>query len=246
MLSTTEYDAFKFREDNRNGVNRGHVEFLIKSIKANNRLRDQPIKVTRDLQVINGQHRLLAAKELGVEVFYEYVDAPDAQQMAIENMNKQWSPLDYLNLYVKNGYKEYIRLAEFMREMRIPIKFALAILRQDHKSAMHNFKMGEFVFQDYAHTDCIPLIWQTVEILQAHAMKGNYLRTVRFWQALIILFSNEKFNPEKWFKQVRSHAHRFVVKARTQDYLAVIEHVYNFHSSPANCIRLTNNMRIDP
>jgi len=216
------------------------------SIKANNKLIDHPIKVTRDLHIINGQHRLLAAKQLNVPIYYEYVEEATAQDMAIENMNKQWSPNDYLNLYVKNGYEEYIKLAEFMNNMKVPIKFALAILRQENKTAVHNFKMGLFVFEGYAHSSRIPLIWKTVELLQVHGIKGNHLRTVRFWQALIILFIHEKFDEKKWLRQVSSHAHRFVVKARTQDYLSVVEHVYNFKCQPLYCIRLTNDVRFNP
>lgn len=246
MLETMEYDVFRFRDDNRNGINKGHVEFLIMSIKENNRLKDHPIKVTRDLQIINGQHRLLAAKELRVPIYYEYVEMPNAIEIAIENMNKQWSPMDYLNLYTRNGYPEYIRLTEFMRDMKIPIKFALAILRKDHTKAMHDFKMGNFEFEGYAHTKVIPVIWETVETLRQHGMRGSHLRTVRFWQALIILFIHERFDNKKWMRQVASHAHKFVVKARTRDYLAVIEDVYNFKVHPHHYVKLTDNVRVNP
>jgi hypothetical protein len=246
MLSTTEYEAFKFREDNRDGINKGHVDFLKESIRASNMLKHHPIKVTRDLQIINGQHRLLAAKELGVPIYYEYVDEPNAEQMAIENMNKQWSPNDYLNLYVRNGYAEYVKLAQFMRDSKIPLKFALSILRKETKNAMTDFKMGRFVFDEYEHAQSIPHIWKTVELLQAHGMKGAHLRTVRFWQALLILFIHEKFEAKKWFNHVSSHAHRFVVKGRMQDYLSLIEQIYNYKCPLTHWVRLTDNVGLDP
>lgn len=246
MLKTTEYDVFKFRNDNRNGINKAHVNSLKMSIQENNRLKDHPIKVTRDLQVINGQHRLVAAKELKVPIYYEYVEVPDALHMAIENMNKQWAPMDYLNLYTRNGYKEYMHLAEFMRNMKIPIKFALTILRKDNNKDMHDFKMGNFVFEGYSHADAIPVIWETINILNKHGMKGNYLRTIRFWQALIILFTHKKFDKKKWIDHVASHAHKFVVKARTKDYLSVIQEVYNYRCGNKNYISLVDNVSIDP
>jgi len=246
MQHTTEYDVFKFRKDNRETINKAHIDFLITSIKADNRLADHPIRVTREGEVINGQHRLLAAKALGVPIFYEYVDNPSPSQMAIENMNKQWSDNDYLHLYCSNGYEEYIKLKQFMDNNKVNIKFALAILKKEKKEDRTNFKMGNFKFSNYEHETAIKIIWETIDLLRAHGMKGTHLRTVRFWQALIILFTHEQFEEKLWYRQVCSHAHRFVVKARMIDYLAVIEHVYNFSRHTSNQLRLTYNVTLNP
>ena len=57
--STCDLGIFKILEGNRN-INLGHVERLVKSIQENGFLK-MPIIVNDDFEVIDGQHRLMAA-----------------------------------------------------------------------------------------------------------------------------------------------------------------------------------------
>ena len=59
--STYDLSIFKILDGNRN-INLGHVERLVKSIEENGFLK-MPIIVNDNFDVIDGQHRLMAAKK---------------------------------------------------------------------------------------------------------------------------------------------------------------------------------------
>ena len=66
--STYDLNVFKILEGNRN-INLLHVERLVKSIEENGFLK-MPIIVNKNYEVIDGQHRLEAAKKSKSMVYY--------------------------------------------------------------------------------------------------------------------------------------------------------------------------------
>ena len=63
------------------------------------------------MEVVDGQHRLKAAQELGVAIYYQIIE--DAQLQEIQLLNayaRPWQTGDYLDSYVALGKKEYIEV----------------------------------------------------------------------------------------------------------------------------------------
>ena len=116
MKETTNYDMFKFREDNRKEISNVHVRVLVRSITHNNMLKYKPILVNSKMEVLDGQHRLLAAKEIGVPIFYEVEKDMDIKSIISLQTQKAWTTTDYINAYAKNGYEDYIKLSDFCKK----------------------------------------------------------------------------------------------------------------------------------
>ncbi len=88
IKKTKNYEMFTFREDNREKIDQSHVQRLVFSIEKRNLLELRPIIVNEKFEVIDGQHRLMAAKFLDVEIFYQQekkLDAKDIITMNITN-----------------------------------------------------------------------------------------------------------------------------------------------------------------
>ena len=66
IYKTTDYSQFKFLPGNRKIA--GNI--LIESILEKNKLATHPIVVSKDMFVIDGQHRLDAASSLGIPIYY--------------------------------------------------------------------------------------------------------------------------------------------------------------------------------
>ncbi len=147
IKKTKDYDLFRFREDNREAINQAHVKRLAESIKARNLLDLRPISVNSEYEVIDGQHRLLAAKSLGVEIYYQMQEGLKAEDIIIMNVSKSWAQADYLNYYCKNGYQEYIKLKDFTKHHNISLKVAINIMVGYSKTAAQEFKNGKFKFR---------------------------------------------------------------------------------------------------
>lgn len=68
MEKTKNYSLFKKYAKNRD-IDGRHVEKLIASIKTANLLDCEPILVNEKMEVIDGQHRLEAAKSLNLDIY---------------------------------------------------------------------------------------------------------------------------------------------------------------------------------
>lgn len=144
---TDNYDQFKMVEGNR-PINQRHVKNLMASLMKQNLLASNPVIVNERLEVIDGQHRLEAAKSLGLPVTYIVVDRWGLPQVQILNAhNRQWQPEDYLNSYIQRGYVEYEALKEFIDNYGFSISIALGLLGNFQArpgELLREFKEGNF------------------------------------------------------------------------------------------------------
>ena len=235
VKKTKDYDLFKFREDNRESINQSHVKRLAESIKARNLLELRPISVNADMEVIDGQHRLLAAKILGVEIYYNQNKTLTPSDIIIMNVAQPWGQSDYLNYYCKNHYPEYLKLQKFMKSHAISIKIALNITMGHTKDAFHNFKNGEYKFNEENFDDHIDICWETIEYIKRMNGYSHYTQSARFWSALLILIRHTNFDANKWRENIKRMVERFTAKARQDDYLRMFMDVYNWR----------NNVKVD-
>lgn len=111
---TTNYDQFRILTDNRD-VNTLHVKRLVDSF--NERHLVCPIIVNEKMEVIDGQHRLQASKETGVPVYYIQVPGYGIKEVQRLNANqKNWTKLDFLEMYCAQGKRAYIDFKAFMEQ----------------------------------------------------------------------------------------------------------------------------------
>ncbi len=207
---TSDYDMFKFREDNRVAIIQSHVQRLADSIKARNLLELRPISVNADMEVMDGQHRLLAAKLLGVPIYYRQDHELQPSDIILMNVAQTWKQSDYLNYYCRNNYPEYVKLKEFMKKNNLSLRIALGITSGHGNSVFSDFKNGQFKKQ----------------------MRGFslYMHTSRFWKALLILVRHTNFNAVKWRENLKKMVERFNSKATQEDYLILLMEVHNWNN----------------
>lgn len=110
---TKDYSIFKTLKGNR-PINWGHVRSLVLSMQENGFLLN-PIIINKRGEIIDGQHRLEAAKIIGIPVYY--LVAPKYGQKEILAFNttvKTWTLSDYLHKWIKKGEPAYIAFQEFL------------------------------------------------------------------------------------------------------------------------------------
>src|SRR5580693_9488423 len=108
MEKTKNYELFLKHDSNRELVE-NNVTKIMKSIETRNLLEFRPILVNEKMQIIDGQHRLEAAKRLGIEVYYQIMKKPPAETMLLLNTNqKRWTTNDYLNYFCEEWNGQYM------------------------------------------------------------------------------------------------------------------------------------------
>ncbi len=228
MPKTNNYEQFKFRTDNRVSINQKHIRDLMESIKSRNLLELRPITVNGDMEVLDGQHRLLAAKALGVEIFYQIEEKLTSGDIIIMNVSKQWGMLDYLNYYTKNGFLEYQRLEAFIKEHNISLKVAQNLTIGTGKDKKAEFRLGTFVFPEGDFTTAIDVCWETIGVIKKQNGFSGFTSNARFWQCLVMLANHPDFDHKKWMFNLERLATKLGPRSSNKDYLRMLMDVYNY------------------
>jgi hypothetical protein len=228
--NTTEYSQFKLREDNRLKINKRHIINLCESITRKDLLYMRPIAVNEKMEVLDGQHRLLAAQALGVPIYYEMKNELMGEDIILLNLSRSWGATDYFNYYCQNQYPEYLKLKEFSEKYDLKLKLCMRLLLGRGINAFDSFKKGEFIFNIEGNPEKINTCLETIKIIRQFNGTSPYVVTTRFWEAMIKFMEHEKFDNEKWFKRLTMHSNKINIRATVNQYVKCFLDVYN-HSS---------------
>lgn len=235
IQKTKNYEMFVFRDDNREDINQAHVRALVESIRSLNLLELTPILVNEKMEVINGQHRLLAAKELGVDIYYHVQEGLGADELLVMNTNLNWRANDFLNFWCKKGNQDYIKLRDFVKKHNIDLRVGLTLCVGNGKNTYKDFKDGKFTFKEFGLDNEIEQCWDTVNFIKKMNGFSNYTRSGKFWQALIKLVTHHNFNAEKWKANLAKMIERLGPRTSTKDYCILLMDIYNWRNKDNKC-----------
>lgn len=145
IISTKEYSIFNSVDFNRK-KNERHIQQLKKIIQKENLLHLHPILVNEKMEVVDGQHRLEAAKELGLDIFY-IQDRISYDHILNSNLfQKKLILEDVIKFYaVKDGIPSYLELQEYMNLLEISPKSLISLIFGTMSLPMIEFiKSGKF------------------------------------------------------------------------------------------------------
>ena len=226
---TKEYDKFKLREDNRASIDWRHVEKIAASIKLRNLLHLRPIQVNGSMEVIDGQHRLLAARRLGEEIYYEVKKELKEDDMIILNNSKSWCTWDYLNYFSRKN-EDYQKLKEFVEKFDLQLTVALKLFQISDHHSYGKFKRGEFKYdQRFLHTELDNCL-ETIHYIRKQLGSTRYLNTAKFWVPLISLVSHKDFDMEKWMANLEKMIERMGPRVSQKDYRIMLFDIYNWRN----------------
>ena len=125
VKETYEYDLFSFLDGNR-PVNSSNYKKLKASMTE--KLLMCPIIVNEKYEIIDGQHRYSASKELGLPIRYIVVEGYDLKDVKRYNVvSKNWKLTDFLNMHASEGKYSYVAFEYFLESNNIPISIAIKI-----------------------------------------------------------------------------------------------------------------------
>lgn len=115
VFSTTDYSRFKMLEGNRDVVE-SRKQKILNSIREVGYVRN-PIVINKNYEIIDGQGRFEALKELGLPI--EYVTSKDAgleECVALNLGQTNWKSIDYIKSYATRGNENYTRFLGCLNE----------------------------------------------------------------------------------------------------------------------------------
>lgn len=233
ILKTYDYDMFNKMRGNRE-VNLNHVKRLVKSMKE--KYIPQPILVNSDLEVIDGQHRIESCKELKLPVYYHII--PNSELSDVERLNtfsKRWAGRDFLNKFCDLGYKDYIKIREFMDEYNLLEETCQCLLAGKtswNRDYHEDFKLGKFKIKD------LDLAHQRANDIVKIKPYFSYYKSKGFTRALLRLFNMPQYDHKVFLNKLNYCSSMLQNHLKMDTNIEMIEKIYNFNSKK-NYIYLT-------
>ncbi|GAA3723043.1 hypothetical protein GCM10022378_11400 [Salinicoccus jeotgali] len=179
VYETDQYDDFSFMEENR-GISANHVKALVKNIKDGYEM--PPIIVNEHMEVMDGQHRLMAHKELDEPV--TFIIQRDMKENAIQRANtdvSKWTTPQHIEYHIKRGNEHYAKLNEFKEYSGMPVVQAMRILGKSAdsriKSSAKIIQHGVFVVTH--ETDAYSFTDEVVLRMRMEAPTGKIISALK-------------------------------------------------------------------
>ena len=229
-FETTDYSKFKKARGNR-PVDEAHVNQLKKLI-AEKDLYD-PIRVNKNMEVIDGQHTLQARKELDLKVPYIIMNSNDPLDVARLNTGrKNWSMEAYLNHHCARGKFDYKVCKQKMNQYGVNVAEAIVLLLKQcslWNRISTDFKTGEFKIPAGGIENC-DRIGSALNTLKKYflGMDDTKRRLKRSMvMAYIIADKCPDFDLKRFREACKTKSSWFLSGTSTRDYIMIIEKIYN-------------------
>lgn len=234
MESTTNYNLFKKHEGNREHVET-NILALMDSIREENLLHLRPILVDEQMRIIDGQHRLEAAKRLKVPIFYQIQEKMTNKSICLLNNNQlKWTLPDYMHHHAALGVESYIKLTRFCKEHKITLPLALIVLSKKlGGGSTDSFKLGLFKFpSEFDQLEAL-IIFQNLKKLISYMeskLMGNvaYIKGSTFASAFVFFMNCKGVDFEVFMKKLPYRLDAIRPCARQQQYLDLFRDIYNY------------------
>lgn len=229
LQSTTDYTKFNLLDYNRD-IDVSLLSKLKTSMGKRGFLPFCPVVVDGAWNIIDGQHRFLAAKELQLPVWYLMTDTEDKSVIVTMNADKKaWSLADYCKMYAVQGNEYYAALKRFAekRKLRIGVAFALISGHEvaNSKAVSKLYKEGGWVCtkeelaladRDYANIRTI------IDLV-------HFPLTIRLITAILHMSRSESFNWGRMIQNCNKYRDKLYPCTTRKSWIRMFENVYNYH-----------------
>lgn len=215
---TKNYRIFRKVKGNRE-IQESHIKSLRASILSKNLLEHNPILVNRNMEVLDGQHRLEVAKREELEVFYTIVDGADVSLIReINDANRRWSAYDYVKSYAETGNKDYQTVIDFMKKHDLSASTAASVLAGDHKirTKMSALRNG---FYKVKSLDEAEKFMTRISLLVPHLEYDNIRRDRDFIASVQVLMREGWVSIEDLVTKLEAKALKIPKRASVRDYI---------------------------
>lgn len=229
---TKDYSKFKLLCGNR-PIDRYHLKKLKESINKNNHLNLHPIIVNDNFEIIDGQHRLEAARQLDVDIFFIKSSVIKDDHLIDCNVNqKSFEVENYIHFFaVKEKKQEYIQLKDMLKSSGLKPKALLTLILGVVSTNLLEFlKTGKFKFPSSESPDEILCFYfdfcaySKDKRLKPFSMFTNH----NFTRALRWLFKTSGFDSSILFKKLDLRWFDLKPQRTSEEWYELLINIYNF------------------
>lgn len=224
------YDYSKFRKlDSNRKVTEARKVRLIESFECGE--IKNPIIVNEKYEIIDGQGRYEAKKELGLPIQY-IIDIGktiiDCRRM--NQYNTKWSVKDYIDSHAESGNENYIRLLDAAKKLGVP---CARVMKAAGKNTAFSKWLnednpivnGDLVFTENDAERAIDVTNKTREIVDALCFTGRVNDSVL--TAVKVMVNTAGYNHNVMLNHCKLCRSNYTQMARLEDQLKEFSRIYN-------------------
>ena len=244
VFEEDDYSVFRKLPDNRDVLS-DRVRKLIASMTE--RYVINPIIVNEKMEVIDGQGRFEARKEIGEPIHYIVVEGANSDDCRRMNKyNTKWTGLDFAKSYAKKGCASYIILLRTCNKTKLSIGTVLRLGNRGSTAAkavdkMSLFESGKLTFteKDAEVVEKVnTMANEILEALQFTARVNDPFRT-----GVKIMVETDGYDHERMLRNCKTERHSYVQTGRLKDQLVEFERIYNKRARENSKIYFSDALR---
>lgn len=228
---TTNYSQFSFLQGNRN-IDKTNLVKILGSFRKEFLIN--PILVNEKFEIIDGQHRFTAAKQLSLPIYYYSVPNYKLKEVqSINSVGKVWKLKDFLDSYVNQGNLDYLKIMSFTKQFpKIKFKSVLALLsfritgqKQITQEGIHmkssEFQNGIFEIVNYD---------KSVDFANKISSIEQYFEKCfdcRFIAAILPILNLEGYDHDLMLHKISQQRKSLFPCANAEQYREQLENIYN-------------------
>lgn len=218
---TTNYSQFKVFDRNRDTC----IAALLQSVIKKNMLSSHPILVTKKLEIVDGQHRLLVAKELNVPIYFIIDDSVSIEDVPQCQIQRAWSLPDYLKFYLKSDNEAY----KFVKKM------SLAYPQYKVHTLAYNFSASEAAWKQFrngkyklSHDE--EYLEERMDIFHQIVMKSNevtcrQMPSIHFLRAIWLFIVDENFDMKYFLSRIDKYPNQIMICNNLNTVRLIVEQI---------------------
>ena len=235
IIETKDYEKFTLHPMNRE-IREQHVQDFVELLPISNLLPICPIVVDGQYQIIDGQHRFLACKQLGIPFHYTVKkDATDDDIVSFNSVAIPWKIIDYIKYFAKKGLEPYILTLKVMERYKLTDSTAIKLVRgmasEKERKILKEGKL-KAVYSMEQIDKVMDYVVRTRDWIKSKLplVERAFINERRFIEALINFYSIEELDKEKFFEKICRQVTRIHRCHSIAEYERLFAQIYNLHS----------------
>jgi hypothetical protein len=231
---TDNYGQFSRECRNRPLVEK-HVIELMDSIRCKNLLSSYPIVVDPSLNVLDGQHRLEAARRLGVPIFFIVEGAMSIDDVGrVNSAQRGWTKENNLEFYASGGNQNYLALKAFLSQYPwMSLTAASEVCYYGDRVRRGDvFDNGQYVANDieFAH--------KVAKAALDFKPYVKWYRETTFILTMRNLLSNAAYDHARMVRKLRRCSTKLRKGTDIASYISMLNDIYNYGEGEDNKVFL--------
>jgi hypothetical protein len=228
VFETSDYEMFVFRGDNRMIIP-SHVKELTKDMVKRGWERGSYVVVNELMEIVDGQHRVLAAKAAGIP--FHFISENGTGFDSIRGLNKKqrnWNIIDHIHGYISGDNKNsnYVVLHSFMNNFPTlrPTECMMIVKNSMSATTRQEFEDGLFVVRDMK----LAYEWGHRLVSLKPYFENGYNKSI-FVRAMIKVWtSGVTFDFDEFLHKIKLRPRMIYMCGTVDQYIDMIQEIYNY------------------